>query len=146
MSVLASLQGTVIKGFGRGSKELGIPTANLDDSVIDALPASMTQGIYYGWAQVAGDVVRKSVMSIGWNPFFKNEKRSAEVHLLHKFDADFYGRELRVLVLGHIRSEKNFSSLDELIQAIQEDIRIASEALDAADAQALQAAPLFTAQ
>ena len=25
-----ALRGTVVKGFGRGSKELGIPTANLD--------------------------------------------------------------------------------------------------------------------
>ena len=26
------LAGTVVKGFGRGSKELGIPTANLDEA------------------------------------------------------------------------------------------------------------------
>lgn len=27
-----TLKGTVVKGFGRGSKELGIPTANLDSA------------------------------------------------------------------------------------------------------------------
>ena len=85
------------------------------------------------WAQVEGDVVRKSVMSVGWNPFYKNEKRSAvrlcihaceaffvgsflslqEVHIMHKFDSDFYGRQLRVLVLGYLRPERNFASLGE---------------------------------
>ena len=30
---------------------------------------------------------------------------------MHKFDADFYGAELRVVVVGYLRPEKNFSSL-----------------------------------
>ena len=29
-------QGTVVKGFGRGSKELGVPTANLDSDSLQA--------------------------------------------------------------------------------------------------------------
>ena len=29
-------QGTVVKGFGRGSKELGVPTANLDSESLQA--------------------------------------------------------------------------------------------------------------
>ncbi|EGD79973.1 hypothetical protein PTSG_13009 [Salpingoeca rosetta] len=49
--VMASLEGKVVKGFGRGSKELGIPTANFPEDVVEGLPESMTQGIYYGWAQ-----------------------------------------------------------------------------------------------
>ena len=27
-----------------------------------------------------------------WNPYYANEKRSAETHILHKFDSDFYGQ------------------------------------------------------
>ena len=69
-------------------------------------------------------------MSVGWNPFYKNTKRSAvrragivasdqtfmllslqEVHILHQFDADFYGEKMRMLVLGYIRPEMNFNSL-----------------------------------
>jgi FAD synthase len=30
-------------------------------------------------------------MSIGWNPFYNNEKKTAEPWLLHEFDKDFYG-------------------------------------------------------
>ena len=39
-----ALRGTVVKGFGRGSKELGIPTANLDSAslqVSHALPSAL---------------------------------------------------------------------------------------------------------
>ena len=35
------------------------------------------------------------VMSVGWNPFFKNESKTCEPWLLHDFDTDFYDKELR---------------------------------------------------
>jgi hypothetical protein len=34
-----------------------------------------------------------------------------EVHILHQFEDDFYGETMRMLVLGHIRPERNFDSL-----------------------------------
>lgn len=34
-----------------------------------------------------------------------------EVHLLHKFQDDFYGKELKVIIVGYIRPEKDFSSI-----------------------------------
>lgn len=72
--VLASpllLKGPVIKGFGRGSKELGIPTANLDAELLGAPVASCEAGVYYGWASVgAAPEVHKMVMSIGWCVLF----------------------------------------------------------------------------
>lgn len=40
----------VVKGFGRGSKELGIPTANLEDDVVHGI--TLDDGIYYGFAQL----------------------------------------------------------------------------------------------
>lgn len=61
------LRGPVIKGFGRGSKELGIPTANLDAEALGAAVAACAPGVYYGWASVgAAPEVHKMVMSIGW--------------------------------------------------------------------------------
>ena len=68
--------GEVVKGFGRGSKQLGIPTANYPNSVVDNLPEAFNQGVYYGWAQVDNGPVYKMVMSIGTNPFYNNEKKS----------------------------------------------------------------------
>ncbi|RLU18677.1 hypothetical protein DMN91_009034 [Ooceraea biroi] len=100
--------GPVIRGFGRGSKELGIPTANLPEPVINALPNDLDTGIYYGWASLHGQ----------------------EVHLLHEFQNDFYGEELKVIITGYIRQEKDFSSEEELVKAIKNDIAIADERLE----------------
>ena len=46
------LKGTVVKGFGRGSKELGIPTANLDSASLQSALAEAVTGIYCGWSSV----------------------------------------------------------------------------------------------
>ena len=52
----------VVKGFGRGSKELGIPTANLEDDVVHGI--TLDDGIYYGFAQLLhspdSEVLKKS--------------------------------------------------------------------------------------
>ncbi|KAJ3016663.1 UNVERIFIED_CONTAM: riboflavin kinase [Siphonaria sp. JEL0065] len=124
------LKGTVIKGFGRGGKELGIPTANLPEDVSQYAGEFIETGILYGWASVNSSTeVYPMVMSFGWNPYYKNEKRSAEVHILHKFEEDFYGTELRVIVAGYIRPEKNYTSLDALINDINFDIKVAHNCL-----------------
>ncbi|XP_070156101.1 riboflavin kinase [Polyergus mexicanus] len=123
------VSGTVIKGFGRGSKALGIPTANFPESVVNGLPKDLDTGVYYGWASLRGQVY-KMVTSIGWNPYYKNEKKSMEVHLLHKFHNDFYGEKIKVIITGYIRPEKDFSSLEELIKEIKNDIAIAEQRLE----------------
>lgn len=68
--------GLVVKGFGRGSSLLGIPTANLDEQAVAKLPAEAQGGVYFGWAQVQNGPVHKMCMSIGDNPFFNNEKKT----------------------------------------------------------------------
>lgn len=54
------------------------------------------------------------VMSVGWNPYFKNEKITAEVHIMHPFAHDFYGHDMSVLILGYIRPELDYVSKGEL--------------------------------
>ena len=115
-------KGEIVKGFGRGSRELGFPTANFSDEVIDKLPSELVGGIYHGFAQVDDGPVHDMVMSIGWNPFYKNEKRAMETHIVHKFDGDLYGRMLSVIIVGHLRPEANYDSLEKLIEAIENDI------------------------
>jgi len=70
------------------------------------------------------------VMSIGYNPFYKNPVRSAEVHVLHKFERDFYGCEMRVSILGFIRRELDYVSLEALIGDIEMDCRVAGRSLE----------------
>jgi len=43
------VNGKVVKGFKRGSKQLGIPTANYSDEIVQSsLPPQYDQGVYYG--------------------------------------------------------------------------------------------------
>eukprot|EP00054_Salpingoeca_dolichothecata_P007552 m.43493 g.43493 ORF g.43493 m.43493 type:complete len:147 (-) comp17142_c0_seq2:248-688(-) len=144
--VLARMQSEVVKGFGRGSKDLGCPTANLSEAAIAKLPDTIQQGIYACWAKVEGDVVRKGVMSVGWNPFYQNKTRSAEVHILHKFDKDFYGAKISVVIAKYLRDEMNFDSLDALIKAIQDDIKNASTCLDEPEFAKLKDDDCFTSK
>ena len=52
-------------------------TANFNDDVVEKLPSEVTTGIYFGWSKLASEqVVRKAVISIGWNPYYKNVKKS----------------------------------------------------------------------
>ncbi|XP_072926267.1 riboflavin kinase [Hemitrygon akajei] len=131
-------RGEVVRGFGRGSKELGIPTANFPDAVVEHLPGDITTGIYYGWACVGHGDVHKMVMSIGWNPYYKNEKKSMETHIIHTFKEDFYGEILSIAIVGYIRPEKSFDSLDSLITAIYSDISEAKEKLDLPEYQSMK--------
>ena len=69
------------------------------------------------------------VMSIGWNPFYKNEVRSVEVHIIHKFHNDFYNAMLNLAILGFIRPERNYDSMQALIDDINFDIEVAQKSL-----------------
>ncbi|XP_078442242.1 riboflavin kinase/FMN hydrolase [Wolffia australiana] len=124
------IKGPVTKGYGRGSKVLGIPTANLPAEEFPEVLAKQASGVYFGWAGLSGKGVHKMVMSVGWNPYFDNTEKTIEPWILHKFDEDFYGEELRLAVVGYIRPEANFSSLESLIARIHEDRRTAERALD----------------
>lgn len=123
-------RGEVIRGFGRGSKELGIPTANFSVSVVEHLPSDISTGIYYGWACVDNGDIHKMVMSIGWNPYYKNTKKSMETHVIHTFKEDFYGQVLSVVMVGYIRPERSYDSLEALIAAINNDIQEAEAQLE----------------
>lgn len=149
------LSGPVIKGFGRGSKELQIPTANIP---IDGLRVggceTVESGVYYGYAGLnipaaTSDDDKSSattatatattttdgkvfpmVMSIGWNPFYKNSVRSVEVHIIHTFPKDFYGVRMNLVILGFIRPEFDYVSKEALIEDIKMDIRVGGNSLE----------------
>lgn len=74
-----------------------------------------------------------TVLSIGYNPYYKNEKRSIEIHLLHSFREDFYGATLSLVILGYIRPEYDYVSKEALVEDIREDIRVAQRSLTRPD-------------
>jgi riboflavin kinase len=70
------------------------------------------------------------VMSIGWNPFYKNTVRSIEVHIMHDFaGSDFYGAHMNLIILGFIRPELDYVSKEKLIEDIRTDIDVARNSL-----------------
>jgi len=128
------LSGAVQRGFGRGGKDLGCPTANLPDESITPMSSVCKPGVYFGYAQVYGlsgqeGKVHPMAMSLGWSPFYKNERLTAEIHIMHEFKADFYGHDMQVVVLGYIRPELDYTSREDLIEDINTDKRVALNSL-----------------
>jgi len=56
--------------------------ANFSEQVVESFPSDISTGIYYGWACVGSGDVHKMVLSIGWNPFYRNTKKSVVRTLL----------------------------------------------------------------
>ncbi|XP_078328188.1 riboflavin kinase-like [Crassostrea virginica] len=84
---------------------------NYPEDVVEGLPQELPLGVYYGWGNVDDGEVYKMVLSVGWNLYYKNTKKSMETYLMHTFSEDFYGSKLKVIMLGYIRPMEDFSSL-----------------------------------
>jgi riboflavin kinase/FMN adenylyltransferase len=114
----AEVEGTVVAGDARGGT-LGFPTANLRLEPELLVPA---YGIYAGAA--AG---HRAAISIGTNPHYGGEERRVEAHLLD-FSGDLYGRRLRLELWRRLRDEQAFSSEEELVAQIAQDVEQARAA------------------
>lgn len=64
------------QGLHRSNVKVFPSTANFPEHVVEQLPEEITTGIYFGWARVDNGPTFKMVMSIGWNPYYKNERKS----------------------------------------------------------------------
>ncbi|KAE9556141.1 hypothetical protein FO519_000629 [Halicephalobus sp. NKZ332] len=103
---------------------------NLDRDTVDTFPSDAEDGIYVGYAKVDDGELYPMVMSIGNNPQYENKRKSIEIHILHKFEGDFYGSKLRAVVLDRLRGMLKFNSLDLLKEAIAKDKQDATDYLD----------------
>jgi riboflavin kinase/FMN adenylyltransferase len=112
-----SLRGRVVTGAGRGAG-LGFPTANLDVSAGQALPAD---GVYASLAHINGQTYH-SMTNIGKDPTFGENERTIESYLVD-YRGDLYGTELLVDIMARLRDEKKFASAEELKKQLAEDIR-----------------------
>ncbi|RWW43443.1 hypothetical protein BHE74_00050896 [Ensete ventricosum] len=79
--------------------------ANLSAENFSAILSEHNSGVSFGWAGLSAQGIYKMVMSIGWNPYFDNTKKPIEAWLLHDFEDDFYGEELRLAMVDYIRPE-----------------------------------------
>ena len=119
------ISGEVIHGDKRG-RELGFPTANLS---LDAA-CGLRHGVYAVRVAV-GERLYDGVANFGRRPMFDSGVVLLEVFLFD-FSGDLYGQRIDVAFIARIREEKFFGSLEELVQAIDEDSRQARLALSRA--------------
>ena len=126
-----SVHGEVTHGAGRGGRALGFPTANQYFQEKFALPAD---GVYAGYLIVeqptdGGEKVGTmpvgqrlpAAISVGTNPTFGHEPRSVESFVLDH-EADLYGLNVTVEFIHRLRGMETYTSLEELIEAINKDV------------------------
>jgi riboflavin kinase/FMN adenylyltransferase len=118
-----SIEGTVIKGKGRGRSILHVPTANISTPV-EIAPKEGVYAVRVGLE----DIVYNGVANIGKNPTFWNAEVSYEVHLFD-FDGDLLGKNLRIYFIERIRGERTFPDAESLGKQIQDDIERGKEIL-----------------
>jgi hypothetical protein len=131
---------TVVKGFQRGSKMLGVPTANLEiNDTNKAIVNEHYNGVYFGLLEFKSKILNnhiktnhpyKSVLSIGYNPYFDNLVKTIEVYLIDYNGDDFYGEEAELTITGYLRSESSFETFSELVTAIGYDITVSNNILN----------------
>lgn len=142
------LAGTVVQGDRRG-RGLGFPTANLDTP--NLLPAD---GVYAALAHTPDGQHQPAAVSVGTKPQFQNQAgphaRTAEAFLLDAAaepgQANIpglpeYGWPLALDIIGWLRDQMRFDSVERLLAQMSRDC---SRAREIADAVTLP--PLSTAQ
>ena len=111
------MNGVVVHGFGRGSKMLGFPTANIEVSNDTFL---LKNGVYVVEMLVEGQWL-PGMASIGINPTFDDvHKVTIEVNILD-FDKDIYHLPVRVKWLKYLRPELKFDGIEALIDQLKQD-------------------------
>lgn len=110
-----AVSGRVVKGFQRG-RTIGFPTANIRPRADLLLP----NGVYAVRVDVGDHQHLPGVANVGINPTFGGKRRTIETHIFD-FSADLYGQRLRVGFVEHLRGEKKFSAVQDLVRQIQKD-------------------------
>ena len=119
-----TIVGCIEKGFGRGSKDLGFPTANIGFyENLKILP-----GIYAGVVKLEGELY-KAAVSVGWCPFYSNPQISYEAYIMHSFSGSLVGKSIECELQYYLRCESKFVRMPDLIRAIQLDVFLCEQLL-----------------
>lgn len=115
------LKGRVIRGKGLG-KEIGFPTANISIPKRIIIPKL---GVYASIGRVDEEKLI-GVTNIGYAPSLKGEEITVETHFLD-FNKDIYDKLIKIELVEYIRPEIKFSSLEQLVNQINLDIKFARD-------------------
>ena len=112
------LSGIVVGGQRKG-RELGFPTANM--SLSDIKKIIPRRGVYATEASIGTLGKRYSAMTnIGMRPTFDGNSMTVETHLFD-FSEEIYGEKLYVSFVCHVRDERRFESVADLVSQLQAD-------------------------
>ena len=112
-----SFEGMVEHGNKIG-KEIGYPTANLNlEEEEKKLPCS---GIYAVKVSVDQKIFG-GMLYIGTRPTIKGETKSVIEVNIFDFSEEIYGKSIRVYLIGFIRNDEKFDSLEALKNTIKKD-------------------------
>lgn len=114
MKPLFEVTGLVTHGQNRG-KTLGYPTANIP------LTFDIPEGIYAALTKVNGKDYQSATFVGSAKTFNETEKR-IEAFLLD-FEGDLYEQEITIQLFKKIRDNQAFSSADELVKQMDEDVK-----------------------
>ncbi len=115
-----SMSGRVFHGDKRG-RQIGFPTANLllhrnvlPLNGVFAVNLILNEG-------KSGRAQHQGIANIGRRPTVDGLREQLEVHLFD-FDAEIYGKAVRVEFLQFVRSEQKFSGIEQLKAQIEKDV------------------------
>jgi len=117
------IEGSVVRGEGRGGKVIGVPTANIAPRN-DLLPR---EGVYAVKVGCEGALL-DGVANLGKNPTFGAGGMSYEVHIFD-FSESILGKDIKVSFIDRIRDEKAFPDVPSLKEQIMKDIERARDIL-----------------
>ncbi|WP_291865589.1 bifunctional riboflavin kinase/FAD synthetase [Maribacter sp.] len=113
------LTGVVKKGKGLG-RQIQFPTANI--KIEEKYKLIPKNGVYVVQSTIGGKRI-SGMMNIGFNPTVEGKEQSIEVHFFD-FNQDLYEQKIQIDILGWIREEKKFESLDALKEQLVLDKEI----------------------
>jgi riboflavin kinase/FMN adenylyltransferase len=123
------VEGVVVRGAQRG-RELGFPTANVETLAHTAIPGD---GVYAGWLHVPGEAMPAAI-SVGTNPQFNGVERTVEAYAIDRVGLELYGLHVAVEFLSFVRGQARFDSIDQLLDAMGEDVKRSRELIEAYEA------------
>lgn len=120
------ITGAVVSGKGLGSN-LNFPTANIQ--IKESYKLIPKEGVYLVQSYIDGE--RKfGMMNIGKNPTVSQDNKiHIEVHFFD-FDANLYGKILKIEFLDHLRSEIKFPNLEALKAQLEKDKSTAKQRIN----------------
>jgi riboflavin kinase/FMN adenylyltransferase len=116
------LTGIIAHGKGLG-RQLDFPTANLEiQENYKLVPAN---GVYVVKSTLQNKIIY-GMMNIGYNPTVNGTRKTVEINFFD-FDANLYGQKIQVHLLGRLRNEQRFDSVDILKEQLKNDRKNALE-------------------